>query len=233
MANADSAASPHASAPSPNGAPADGAAPALVPAPWALSGQAVVLLLRATARRGGTPGLAGRFSAVAFVDYATSGVGPYRELLHVPRVTRWSDAIGPTVAGIWVTTQASVVSGNHNWGLTKKLARIERERVGGGRPEHWIAEDEAGELGSLVHRPWGVPVPVGKPRAGGRLLQRRDGFAWATPVSVFGLARPTSVWDVKLDADRVTDLERHRIVAAFSITSGRMGFHAATIRPTT
>ncbi len=232
MANADPSASSETRAFSAGELAGDHAGAVIAPPPWALTGRAVVLLLRDTAPKAASPGLAGRFSSVAFVDYATSGVGPYRELLHVPRVTRWSDAIGPTVAGIWVDSAASAASGNHNWGLTKRVARIERERIGGGKPEQWTASDSHGKLGALVHRPWGPPLPIGKTRGLGRLLQRRDGLSWSTPVSVFGIARPTSVWDVSLDPVRVTDLERHRVVAAFSITHGRMGFHEALVRPT-
>ena len=50
--------------------------PGLARPPWPLTGQAVVVLLRERTRS--SAGLLGRLSAVAFVDYETSCVGPYR-----------------------------------------------------------------------------------------------------------------------------------------------------------
>jgi hypothetical protein len=194
----------------------------VTPAPWLLTGRGLVLLLAARSRVQGR-GLAGRFSAVAFVDYESSDVGPYRELLHVPYVARLGDAVGPMVDHIWVTLRDSAVSGNANWGLSKTVADIERVS----RPDgcdHWTASDDDGHLGTVTHRPFGPPLPVGKPRGLGRLVQARGGERFQTPVGVRGLVRPTRVVEASLDGSRVADLSTRRIVAAVSITHGTMTF---------
>lgn len=202
---------------------------ATVPAPWSLALQGVVVFLRDTAPPG--RGLLARYSAVAWVDYASSNVGPYRELLYAERVIRRRGRpTGPSVLDIWVTSQASAISGNANWGLTKSVIDIDRASAGGGA-EAWTAANEDGPLGSIVHRPFGPPAPVGKPRGLGRLLQTRDEQFWATPVSFVGLARLTKVTEASFDAARVVDLNRHRIVGALSLTHTHMGFHAATVTP--
>lgn len=201
----------------------------VTPAPWVLTGNGLVLLLRADRPRTGR-GIAGRFSAVAFVDYESSDVGPYRELLHIPRVARIGDAVGPTVEHIWVTLHDSAVSGNANWGLTKTVADIERLAESDGA-ERWTAEDPGGSLGEVVHRPYGPRLPIGKPAGLGRLVQVRSGQRFQTPVGLRGLIRPTKVSEASLDPRRIADLSANRIVAAVSISSGTLSFGVPQIDP--
>ena len=145
-------------------------------------------------------------------------------------MTRWHDSLWATVAGIWVTSGASAVSGNHNWGLTKGVAKITREPATADHAEAWHAADSHGLLGTLKHRPFGPELPVGKPKGVGPLLQRRDGVEWITPVGLRGWARPTKVESLMLDAGRLTDVDHHRVLGAVAVTRGSMTFHAAEIR---
>lgn len=204
----------------------------VAPPPWTLTGQGVIVVLRDTDRSRPAHGAMGRFTLVIFVDYDTSPVGPYGELLFIPRVARWPDAVGGTVEDIWVTSKASALNGNANWGLTKSVADIRRVASGGGS-EEWSAADEGGRLAQFTHRPRGPRLPVAKPRSVARLLQRRDGLSWVTPVSFVGWTRLSGVQDLWLDPDRIVDVERHRPIAAIQITSGTLGFHEALVRPTT
>lgn len=212
---------------------AGGAAPepgaGVTPAPWQLTGRGLVVLLRAKGPVRGR-GALGRFSAVGFVDYDRSDVGPYRELLYVPHVTRHSGGVGPTVRDIWVTLEASAVSGNANWGLTKSVAAIDRAAAPGGA-ERWTASDDGGALGSVTHRPFGPALPVGKPAGLGRLLQVQGGRAFATPVGVRGLLRASRVEDASFDPARVVDLDACAVLGAVSITHGGMSFGVPAITP--
>lgn len=201
----------------------------VAPAPWVLHGQGVIVVLRDTARVPAQRGVFGRFSLVMFVDYTGSDVGPYGELLYIPRVERWPDVIGGTVGEIWVTSRASALNGNANWGLTKSVADIRREPTTGG-VERWTAQDEATRLADFAHRPRGLRFPVAKPKNVAKLVQRRDGMSWVTPVSLLAWSRLTSVDSLWLNPELLVDTERHRPVAAVQITSGRLGFHEAKVR---
>lgn len=203
----------------------------VAPPPWTLTGTGVIVVLRDTGLDPSRHGALGRFTLVMFVDYAASPVGPYGELLYIPRVSRWRDAIGGTVEDIWVTSLASARNGNANWGLTKSVADIRRE-PGAGGVESWTAADEGGKLAEFSHRPRGPKFPVAKPRNVAPLLQRRDRLSWVTPVSFVGWSRLSGVQDLWLDPSRVIDVERHRPIAALQIVSGTLGFHEALVRPT-
>ncbi|MES1949342.1 hypothetical protein S4A8_00735 [Salinisphaera sp. S4-8] len=105
-----------------------------VPAPWQLSGRGYIIALSCSPAFGeicarDMPALAGRarggMGVLMVVDYASSNVGPYRELLLCPG--RFDIGQRPTAAitHIWVSTQASVDNGQRNWGLPKRLASFD------------------------------------------------------------------------------------------------------------
>jgi hypothetical protein len=202
----------------------------IAPPPWTLRGSAVVLWT--IARRGAKLAAdEGRLGAVAFVDYAESDAGPYRELLRARRFVRAGGRIGPNVDPIWVTSEASAVSGRANWGLSKLVAHIDRAPGEGGQPETWIARDDHGPLGTLRHHPTGRRFPAAKPKGIGRMQTLAAGQLFHTPITVRGTVRRTVVETLSLDADRVIDLSKHRVLLAVAITDGLMTFHAADVRP--
>lgn len=196
------------------------------PAPWHLVGRGAILWLcpqRSPGVRGlRTPG------ALAFVDYAQSGVDPYLELLHVPRFTHSGGTIGPTIDRIWVTSKRSVVSGRANWGIPKDLAAITRSPVGDGGGERWVAAVGGAPLASLSLTPKGPQIPIAKPRGVGRLLQRMHGELYRTPISVAGRLRVATVDELVL-GDVFRDLRPSQVKLAVLIEHFTMGFHEPDI----
>src|SRR4051812_27704316 len=100
------------------------------PAPWSTRLRAVIWWHRATpeALHALAPALrAGPrlpVTLAAFVDYAATPVGPYREVLASP-VVLLTPGPAATVPFIAVDSAASVVGGRENWALPKTLARFE------------------------------------------------------------------------------------------------------------
>ncbi|GAB3639487.1 acetoacetate decarboxylase family protein [Spirosoma arcticum] len=66
----------------------------------------------------------GWVGTVMLVDYETSPVGPYQELLFVPGLFRFGDTTSFSIAKIYVSTRASVWNGRQNWGIPKELAHF-------------------------------------------------------------------------------------------------------------
>lgn len=71
----------------------------------------------------------GGVGAVMLVDYRTSPVGAYRELLFVPGVFKHGRKKYYAVTNIYVSTMASVVNGRENWGIPKQLADFDVEQI--------------------------------------------------------------------------------------------------------
>ena len=110
-----------------------------VEAPWTLTGEAWVVpqLQHAddvaafvppgcsvVAWRGWTPG------GYVCVDYHTSPVGPYREIIFVPALVRHGWRWGFHISHIYVDSAASVAGGRGNWWLPKDLLAFKSERHG-------------------------------------------------------------------------------------------------------
>lgn len=61
---------------------------------------------------------------VMLVDYETSAVGPYRELLFVPGRMNFDKKKFFSISKIYVSSIDSVWNGNENWGIPKELADL-------------------------------------------------------------------------------------------------------------
>ncbi|ROO26403.1 acetoacetate decarboxylase family protein [Salinisphaera orenii] len=138
----------------------------IVPAPWRLTGQGYVIALSCSAAFGAacgadTPGLAGRacggLGALMLIDYAGSDVGPYRELLLCPGVFDFGDRRAAAITHIWVSSDASVVNGRHNWGLPKERANFET-----------LARTDRAER-CRIQRPGRAPITLHLSRRGPKL----------------------------------------------------------------
>ena len=95
----------------------------VIPPPWRLSGSAYALFYRFSDayvydRVMLPPELSGMFvgglGVIALVDYETSPVGPYRELLFTPGQFAYGRKKRHTVTHMYVSTPASVASGRAN-----------------------------------------------------------------------------------------------------------------------
>ncbi|MDX1993733.1 MAG: hypothetical protein SF029_15195 [bacterium] len=103
--------------------------PAIVPPPWTLTGRAYVMIYKWTGRYIAErvtlpPALGGRFrpslGAMMLVDYDSSPVGPYREVLFIPGQFRINQKKHWSVTQILVDSAASRESGRANWAIPKE-----------------------------------------------------------------------------------------------------------------
>lgn len=102
------------------------------PPPWKLKGNGYIFLYRFPKSFVEKFGFladyqADRFNGdfvgtVMLVDYATSAVGPYHELLFVPGRLNFDKKKIFSISKIYVSSQDSVENGIVNWGIPKELA---------------------------------------------------------------------------------------------------------------
>jgi hypothetical protein len=117
----------------------------LIPAPWTLTGEGFILLYRFPRDFAGIQ--SGGLGTVMLVDYATSPVGPYRELLLIPGHT----GRGYTITHIFVSTMESVVNGRHNWAIPKEQADFDVIAIGE-RTRRWHITAENTEIDLTLTR---------------------------------------------------------------------------------
>ncbi|MGC8605722.1 MAG: acetoacetate decarboxylase family protein, partial [Desulfomonilaceae bacterium] len=104
-----------------------------VPAPWNLTGNGYVILywFKKELLRDNSfldqptkeSYLGGR-GCVMLVDYKSSNVGPYKELLFIPGKISFKGRKLFTISKIFVSTMDSVVNGRENWGIPKEHANF-------------------------------------------------------------------------------------------------------------
>jgi hypothetical protein len=115
----------------------------IAPAPWHLTGNAYIMVYRFSKKFIEENGFLADFQldrflgyvgTVMLVDYQTSGVGPYRELLFIPGMFTFNWQKMFSISKIYVSSEDSVYNGIQNWGIPKEYADF--EWVQNGDAEH-------------------------------------------------------------------------------------------------
>lgn len=103
----------------------------IAPAPWNLTGNAYIMVYKFSKKFVQENGFMadyqqdrflGYVGTVMLVDYKTSAVGAYRELLFIPGMFTFNWKKMFSITKIYVSSQDSVYNGIENWGIPKELA---------------------------------------------------------------------------------------------------------------
>jgi hypothetical protein len=218
---------------------------ALAPAPWDLEGQGYIFAVwmpqdvldhgsfipPQTPRAG-----RGRLAFAMFVDYASSDVGPYHELLYIPGKLRFGAARRDahlSISRIFVSSRASVVNGRLNWGIPKDRCDFDAVYAEG-RDRFALRTPDGRAFADLDLEPFGprLPAPMRwTPRAWRTLSQVRDGRRYTYVPEASGHFRFARVRSWRFDPSMFPDLARGRVLAAMKITDFRMRFPVAAVSP--
>ena len=121
----------------------------IVAAPWELSGNGFILIYRfpeAFIQQAGylppflSDKFAGGWGTVMLMDYHTTPIGAYQELLFVPGMFNVGRRWTYSVTRIYVSTIESVVNGRENWGIPKQLACFEMKNCADNRQQIRISQ---------------------------------------------------------------------------------------------
>jgi hypothetical protein len=107
------------------------------PAPWKLQGEGTILIYKFSRNWIETHGnlpehLKGKFQGglgfVMLLNYQTSPVGPYKELLFIPGT--FAPYGKQAITKIYVSTEVCSQNGHSNWGIPKETIPISLEKSG-------------------------------------------------------------------------------------------------------
>lgn len=212
------------------------------PAPWRLTGDAWVFPMampREIVEEGSfTPAAlrgreAGGFSTAMVVNYTSSNVGPYQEILWMPCFFHVGERKRPSITRIFVSTMASVVNGQRNWGIPKERADFaitaEPHDV-----EHVVVSQHGRVFADFRVKKIGfsLPVPiVPLPKSLREVAQVHDGREYFYSPSVRGKFAGARFLGGQFDGALFPDLGRGRVHAGVRITDFVMDFPVAEIRP--
>lgn len=204
----------------------------VAPPPWKLTGNGYIFTFWFTkkwAKEFGhllgfqTNNALGGLGTVMLVDYHSSDVGPYRELLIVPGRFKLNGKKQFSISKIYVSTYESVWNGVNNWGIPKELADFEftsisenKERVKVSLNGKTFFETE------IKKRNFYVPIttrffPL-------RLAQQRADKLLITNSSAKGKATLAKASGLKVDSSYFPDISKLRPLATLAVKDFEMTF---------
>lgn len=189
--------------------------PQVVEAPWQLKGNGYMFLYNfpknwaskahfmPVEQRGEFQGGLG---TLMLVDYETSNVGPYRELLLIPGKFSWLKYRNYAISRIWVSSESSVVSGRKNWGIPKYRAdfHITSKRT---RQQCWEVRTPEGQSFFKADLSYGrLPLPIHTALLPFPLLQTWEGRHYLTKFSGYGMGHFAKLENLRINADIFPDI---------------------------
>ena len=203
------------------------------PPPWTLHGSGLVMLAHfpeSFVRQHGfladfqQVGYRGWLGTVMLVDYQTSGVGPYCELLFIPGLFRLGGKTTFSISKIYVSTTESVENGIENWGIPKEQANFSITTAPDGAKTYVVSQNGTAFF-SVTARSFGPRFPVTtRLLPGFRVMQqRRNDLLLTAPVAA-GTGRLASLDELSVDSSRFPDIGRGWLLATIAVTDFTMTF---------
>ena len=214
--------------------------PPHAPAPWALTGSGYILLFRFTREFVRGQGLVpeamqhsfrGGLGTVMYVDYLSSDVGPYRELLFIPGAFDFFGRTYYSITRIYVSTLKSVREGRNNWGIPKELASFEAAMEPGGA-ERVRVRAEGGTVAEFLFRSRPVSLPVTTavvPAFLRTLAHRSGGRTLLTTPRARGSVAPAWTLEIRTDGSLFPPVERASRIGTVRVPHFFMVFPPARI----
>lgn len=209
------------------------------PAPWSLVGSGYIILMKLSPdfvfEKGFVTGdLKGRYAGglgtVMFVDYLSSDVGPYKELLFIPGMFSFGRRTFFSITRIFVSTEASVENGRKNWGIPKERADFSVDRYGDNERIH--VSREGRQFVELHFRPMHLSMPVTSslvPQGLRTLAHHYEGRTYLTTPGARGAVSPARLMHARIDGDVFPDFTQGRILGTMSVPRFLMTFPEARV----
>jgi hypothetical protein len=213
----------------------------LVPAPWELTGSGYIASFRFSdafieEECFLPPAFQQRrhrnFGTLMFVDYTSSNVGPYRELLFVLCRFRVDGHWYWSITRIFVSTWDSVVNGRINWGIPKDRADFDVDYGDDGVDRVTVSKNGR-NFARLAFETGGPSMPVCgvlAPSSLRTLVQEHEGKRYIYKPFADGQLRRAKLVEAEFDSAVFPDVTKGRVVAAVKVPRFEMAFPVAAVR---
>jgi hypothetical protein len=162
----------------------------------------------------------GGFGFVMLVDYRSSPIGPYYELLFIPGKFEGSNRY--SITKIYVDTKSSKINGRSNWGIPKET-----------QPFIWQSRGKTTSIGvgeesdpvlfcKISHR--GISFPVTTKILPIKLIQQLEDKTFLTDPAGTGWAKLANVESIKVNSIHFPDISKQKALFAFRVAPFTMHF---------
>lgn len=202
------------------------------PAPWKLEGEGIILIYRFSKEwlegNGDLPdhlkeNFKGGLGYLMIINYSSSPIGPYKELLFIPG--KFAPFRKHAITKIYVSTEVSTQNGHKNWGIPKETLPISWEVKDGKE----LIKVKAGEktVFSCEIKSGGISFPISTSLLPIDLHQVWDGVDFFTKPSGSGSGKLARITDLEINSDYFPDISTKRPLLAVKIAPFRINFPTA------
>lgn len=216
---------------------------ALAPAPWDLQGSGYIVVIRLPESTSDEALFVpqslkgkrrGRLAVLMFVDYQSSDVGPYHELLLIPGLFPFNNSLNHSITRIYVSSMESVVNGNLNWGIPKDRCDF-AVTYGADRDQIALTAEDGtcfAELTLRTRRMFPIPVTTAlMPKKLRTLGQHREGQQYLYAPGSRGFIKPAQLLNARFDGRYFPDITDGKVITCWKVTDFSMVFPVAAVEP--
>lgn len=211
----------------------------IAPAPWSLNGRGFVLIYHFTHAFNTRysfmedyqhDAYRGWMGAVMLVDYESSDVGPYQELLYIPGLFLLGGKLSFSISKIYVSSADSQWNGYNNWGIPKEVAHFTSTESDGSTQVKISKKIGAMPFFRATIDPWGPALPLST-----RLLplshitQKKEQELLFTDISVNGSGRAARLKQMHADPLHFPPLQELEPMLCLSVEDFLMHFPMAEV----
>lgn len=210
----------------------------IAPAPWKLQGKGYILLYQFSKDFVEKQGFLtdfhkqhefkGIIGAVMLVDYRSSPVGRYQELLFIPGMFRFGGATAFNIAKIYVSTYESVYNGIENWGIPKELATFSIAKQAD-KFERFGVAYEGNPFFKADLKPFALPIYINTAWLPFHFYQPSDKKILVTHPQGKGWARFCKVKNLQVNERFFPDISKQKLLAAMCVSNFTMNFPSPKI----
>ena len=218
------------------------------PAPWSLRGDGYMIFYkfsREFVEKLGfvPPELTGKFDgylgSVMLVNYQSSPVGPYRELLFIPGKFKLDDKNGinnrpQSITKIYVNSAKSTQNGRENWGIPKETVvfrrnLVDKNFISGDTECIELLDTDGKPFFSITLRAFGLSFPITTAMMPIHLMQNLNEKTYFTTPSGKGKGQLASIKNISVNPDYFPDLTQANPLLVIKVSDFTMEFPDALI----
>lgn len=163
-------------------------------------------------------------SALIIVDYHSSNVGPYKEILFIPALFNFNGKKYYSISKIYVDSELSIFNGYQNWGIPKEFADFEfdNEKIKVYKNKEIFFEVETKD-NSLIK------IPFNSQLFNLSLIQEKDNNFYITDFFAKGLINNISASIKTVNQEYLPNLQNYKPLISFKINNFDMTFKETKI----
>jgi hypothetical protein len=210
----------------------------IAPAPWNLTGDAYIMIYKFSKDFVEEYGFLsdyqqdrflGYVGTVMLVDYKTSGVGPYRELLFIPGMFTFDWKKMFSISKIYVSSRDSVYNGIENWGIPKEYADFDWQTNADGTEDISVNIDGKEFFKTTIKKGF-VSFPLTTAILPLNVVQKLRKDLIITNPTAKGKATLAKIKSIKVDKNFFPDLSKASPLITMKVKDFEMTFNVPLVK---